>query len=130
MVVEGFITMIDDISSVAHQALVSGGGGGVVAVNNYPNPNIYGPSGDSINTSATGNNNVAFGLNALQNLTTGVQNIAIGRATLKDVLDGGGNVAVGHTALTNTANSSGNTAVGCCACADQSGGLHLSLIHI
>ena len=124
MVVEGFITMIDDISSVAHQALAGGGGGGVVAVNNYPNPNIYGPSGDSINTSATGNNNVALGLHALQNLTTGVQNIAIGRATLKDVSGGGGNVAVGHTALTKTANSSGNTAVGCCACADQSGGLH------
>ena len=124
MVVEGFITMIDDISSVAHQALAGGGGGGVVAVNNYPNPNIYGPSGDSLNTSATGNNNVAFGLNAMQNLTTGVQNIAIGRATLKDVSGGGGNVAVGHTALTKTANSSGNTAVGCCACADQSGGLH------
>ena len=30
MVVEGFITMIDDISSVAHQALVSGGGGGAL----------------------------------------------------------------------------------------------------
>jgi len=120
MVVEGLFTMINDISLVAHQALV---GGGVVAYDS-PLSNVYGPSSASLNTSTTGDKNIALGQNALQKNTTGIYNVAIGYEAHQENLDGGGNVSVGYQALKKSTTNSGNTAIGTGACIDLSGGTH------
>jgi len=111
MVVEGFMRMVRDVSSVAHQALASGGGGGVVAYNAALG-NTWGPSGASLNASATGTNNVALGANAMMNTTTGNAHTAIGYSALKENTTGIRNVGVGTTALRQNEGGSFNTAVG------------------
>ena len=83
MVVEGFMRMVRDVSSVAHQALIANSGGGALAYNSTLS-NVYGPSGASLNTSATGTLNVALGANAMMNTTTGNANTAIGYSALKE----------------------------------------------
>ena len=123
MVVEGFITMIDDISSVAHQALAGGGGGGALAYNSTLS-NVYGPSGASLNTSTTAIKNVVLGKDAAAALKDGDGgNTVIGNSALYLCPSGSWNTAVGQSSLhnlqgegaigaPNSANSSNNVAVG------------------
>jgi hypothetical protein len=65
-------------------------------------------------------NNIAIGINSLQNNTTGYSNIAIGQALLNNIT-GVDNIAIGTNALENNRRANNNTAVGTFALKNSSG---------
>lgn len=67
---------------------------------------------------ASGANNIAFGWNAMQDLSTGTQNIAIGTEAMSQITTASNNVAVGYWAGT-ISNGSQNVAVGAHALRDN-----------
>lgn len=67
----------------------------------------------SANSTNTGSDNVALGVNSLDNLTSGFGNIAVGANALKTIETGFLNTAIGYNVMTNTATTvTGNIGIG------------------
>ena len=63
--------------------------------------------------SNTGSDNVAVGVNSLDELTTGFGNIAVGSSALRKMQTGFGNTAIGYNVMTDTSTTAtGNIAIG------------------
>ena len=62
--------------------------------------------------SSTGNNNMAIGSLALENLGAGSSNVAIGNTALRNKTSGNNNVAIGAAALESNVTGTGNVAIG------------------
>ena len=63
--------------------------------------------------SNTGSDNVALGVNSLDELTTGFGNIAVGSSALRKMQTGFGNTAIGYNVMTDTSTTAtGNIAIG------------------
>lgn len=67
---------------------------------------------DSGNSTNTGGNNTAIGLNTLQDLTTGISNVVLGGLSGVEIQGGNQNTGLGASSLRDLVSGANNTAVG------------------
>jgi Collagen triple helix repeat (20 copies) len=94
---------------------------GADGVLSFPTNNTAGGTNALPSTTVTGNNNTAFGFEALKKDTGGTNNTAVGSQALTNNTYGNSNTAMGYHALRNNLGAS-NTAIGTSALKNNNGG--------